>query len=109
MAVDEIVKVFALLRVIQGTISLTCGIIHSVGFNNPDEPHTQLPFFLATYFGLFVLSVFGLYKLIRRPLTFKAKSSASEMAISFILFIVCSIWSMVNDDNCSKKFLRNLV
>lgn len=97
MSVEDIVKVFASLQVLEGAISLALGVLHVVGFMNPNEPTTHQPFFLVTFFGFLALSLVGSYRLIRHPINFKVQ--ASTAAIGFIVFIATSICSMADVEN----------
>jgi uncharacterized membrane protein (DUF485 family) len=59
-----------------------------------DEPFTHEILFCGTYLGFILVSAFGALNLLDANLNYRIEA-ASGMA-GFILFIVASIWSMVN-------------
>ncbi|CRL04123.1 CLUMA_CG017235, isoform A [Clunio marinus] len=81
----------------MGVISLICGIIHIVGFADPNEPTMREPLFLVTFFSFLAISIYGISKLQLQRLNFQAEVIIASFG--FILFIVTSIVSMVNVEN----------
>lgn len=90
-------KVFTLLCVFEGLISLFCGICHIVGFADPNEPTTHQAIFLFPFVGFLFVSSFNVYKLSKgiSSLTLEAAFSS----VGFISFNFTSIMSMVNVEN----------
>lgn len=98
-------KVFIFLRVIEGLISLFCGICHIFGFADPNEPTTHQAIFLIPFFGFIFVSMFGVYKLSKGISSLKLEAACSS--VGFISFNFTSIMSMVNIEN--DKHLWNML
>lgn len=97
MGANSNLKVFVLLHVLEGLASLSCGIIHTVGFGDSNEPTTHQMIFLVPFFGFFAVSFIEVYKLLREISSRKREAVSST--VGFIVFNFTSMMSMINIEN----------
>lgn len=87
-------KVIGLLCLVEGLLSLTCGVIHVVGLQDPNEPTQHQMIFWGNYFGLAIASFCGFYRILRVGL--KWKKEAVVATFGFVIFTALSITAMAN-------------
>lgn len=90
-------KVFRFLRVCEAIASLACGIFHIIYFNDDQEPNTQEARFMVPFFGIFVLSCFGMFNLAEKYMDSRIEAIGSS--VGAFLFFYASIQSMINVEN----------
>lgn len=97
MVTKSALKVFCLLKIIEGIISIICSILNYILNSIENEPTIDKLVFNATYYGFTFLSFLGAIGTMK--LNFNYLHEVAISIIGFIMFGITSIVAMIRVEN----------
>lgn len=97
------IKVFCFLRAVECLISLACGIIHIVGFNDPKEPTMHQVIFWGSFFAFVSISSHGIFQILYHGLNLKTEAATAMLgSIVFTATAILSMYNVEHDPHLTK-------